>query len=241
MTDLSRYGPADLPGEERLIGKFVTAEPITDEKRFSELYDAFSDSEDGSIYRYLGYGPFEDEGAFRTFARRVYLAPDFFFYALVPTAGDAAVARSAAGVMALMRADTGNGVVEVGHICLAPSIQRTIAPSEAMFMLMRLAFETLGYRRFEWKCDAGNAKSRRAAERFGFTFEGIFRQHMVVKGRNRDTAWFSILDSEWPAVRGGFEAWLDSGNFDGAGRQKETLSALRGRDARKPPEVDQRL
>ena len=123
-----------------------------------------------------------------------------------------------------MRIDTANGSIEIGHIWFAPELQRTTAASETIYLLARHAFDGLGYRRLEWKCDALNAGSRRAAERFGFTPEGLFRQHMVVKGRNRDTAWFSIIDSEWPLIRAGFERWLSADNFDTEGRQRLGLA-----------------
>src|SRR5437667_2452917 len=125
-----------------------------------------------------------------------------------------------------MRSDPENGVIEVGNLLLAPSLQRTRGATEAMYLMARHVFEDLGYRRYEWKCNALNEPSRRAALRLGFTFEGIFRQHMIIKGRNRDTAWFSMLDSEWPARKAAFERRLDPANFDAAGRQKTSLSAL---------------
>ena len=129
---------------------------------------------------------------------------------------------------AYLRIAPEHGCIEIGHIWLGSELQRTAAATEAMYLLARQAFETLGNRRLEWKCDAANGRSRRAAERLGFTFEGVFRQHMVVKGRNRDTAWFSMLDREWPVVRAGFERWLDPANFDADGRPRAALAALRG-------------
>jgi RimJ/RimL family protein N-acetyltransferase len=132
------------------------------------------------------------------------------------------------GYASYMRMDPLNGVIEVGNILLAPSLQRTVAATEAMYLMARHVFEDLGYRRYEWKCNADNAPSRRAALRYGFTFEGIFRQHMVIKGQNRDTAWFSMLDSEWPARKAAFEAWLDPANFDAADKQSKSLGQLSG-------------
>jgi RimJ/RimL family protein N-acetyltransferase len=127
----------------------------------------------------------------------------------------------------LMRIKPEHGVIEVGHIWFAPVLQRTRQATEAIYLLARHSFDDLGYRRFEWKCDALNQPSRRAAERFGFVFEGVFRQHMVIKDRNRDTAWFSIVDAEWPTVRAAFEAWLAPENFDPQGRQRRSLAELR--------------
>ncbi len=133
----------------------------------------------------------------------------------------------AIGVASYLRIDPPNGSVEVGHLSYAPALQRTVAATEAMYLMMRRAFEELGYRRYEWKCDSRNAPSRRAAERLGFGYEGTFRQALVMKGRNRDTAWFSIIDSEWPRVRAAFEQWLDPANFDGRGRQLQSLRQMR--------------
>jgi RimJ/RimL family protein N-acetyltransferase len=127
-----------------------------------------------------------------------------------------------------LRIEPDDGVIEIGHLAFGPALQRTRAATEAVFLLARHAFDELGYRRLEWKCNALNARSCAAAERLGFTFEGVFRQHMVLKGRNRDTAWYAIVDGEWPAVRGAFETWLAPGNFDAAGRQRTSLRALRG-------------
>jgi RimJ/RimL family protein N-acetyltransferase len=129
----------------------------------------------------------------------------------------------AAGMGSFMRLDAANGSIEIGHIWLSPGLQKTREATEAIFLMMRHCLDELGCRRLEWKCDALNAPSRRAAERFGFTFEGIFRQHFIVKGRNRDTAWYSIIDKEWPPIRAGFQAWLKDGNFDQRGRQKQRL------------------
>jgi RimJ/RimL family protein N-acetyltransferase len=144
------------------------------------------------------------------------------FFAIVDRATD-----RPAGMASYLRFAPEHRVVEIGHIWFGAALQRTPAATEAIYLLARHAFSDLGVRRLEWKCDAGNARSRRAAERFGFTFEGVFRQHMLVKDRNRDTAWYSMLDAEWPAVRAAFEAWLDDGNFDTQGRQRRSLAELR--------------
>jgi RimJ/RimL family protein N-acetyltransferase len=143
-----------------------------------------------------------------------------------PAAGPAPPPGHAAGFASYMRIEPAHGVVEVGNILLAPSLQRTTAATEAMFLMASHVFDHLGYRRYEWKCNAENGPSRRAALRLGFTFEGIFRQHMVVKGKSRDTAWFALLDSDWPARKRAFEAWLAPANFDAQGRQRQSLAAL---------------
>ena len=143
------------------------------------------------------------------------------FFAIVPRSSG-----NAAGYASYMRMDPANGVIEVGNILMTPSLQKTTAATEAMYLMARHIFEDLGYRRYEWKCNANNAHSRRAALRYGFTFEGIFRQHMITKDRNRDTAWFSMLDAEWPARKAAFEAWMDPANFDAEGRQRQSLTQI---------------
>ncbi|NDV85873.1 GNAT family N-acetyltransferase [Aurantimonas aggregata] len=221
QTDLAGFAPRALPGTEPIEGSAVRIEPFTDERRFDELYDGYTTDQSGRIFEFMAFGPFVDRESFRSFAARTYLGDTMRFHALVP-----ASTGKASGVAALMRADPANGVIEIGHICLAPSLQQTVSSTEGLFLIMRRAFD-LGYRRLEWKCDDRNLPSRRAAERFGFRYEGTFRQHMIVKGRNRDTAWFSIVDSEWPALQASFEAWLDPANFDAAGRQIRRLEDVR--------------
>ncbi len=163
--------------------------------------------------------PYATEATLRQSIEAKQSAADAIFLALIP-----ASTGTAAGYASYMRIDPKNGVVEVGNILLSPVLQRTTAATEAMYLMARHVFEDLGYRRYEWKCNALNDPSRRAALRLGFTFEGIFRQHMVVKGLNRDTAWFSMLDREWPARKKAFEAWLDAANFTSDGRQRQKLS-----------------
>jgi RimJ/RimL family protein N-acetyltransferase len=219
---LPDFSPRALPGTEPMSGRFVRVEPIVDDGRFDELYEAFAADASGRIFEFMAYGPFADRRSFDGFAGTTYLGGDMRFHALIP-----ASTGRASGVAALMRADRGNGVIEIGHICLAPSLQRTAAASEGLFLIMRRALDELGYRRLEWKCDDRNLPSRRAAERLGFRYEGTFRQHMIVKGRNRDTAWFSIIDGEWPRIRNGFQSWLAPENIDANGRQRRRLQELR--------------
>ncbi len=161
--------------------------------------------------------------AFDLHLQKAAVSEDPMFFAILDRASGAAV-----GYAAYMRIEPVHRVIEVGSILYTPQLQRTPLATEAMYLMARHVFEDLGYRRYEWKCNALNAPSRRAALRFGFTFEGIFRQHMIVKGRNRDTAWFSMLDSEWPARKANFERWLDPSNFGPDGRQKVSLSMLNG-------------
>lgn len=219
-TGLADWTPRSKPSGLDATGTHVAVEPIRDGRRFDELFDGFSADEAGALWRWLAYGPFASRADFKAFAGKTYLGGEMVFHAIIPAASG-----RAEGVAALMRTDAANGATEIGHICLAPALQKTAAATEAFFLLMGYVFDGLGYRRFEWKCNNANEGSKRAAARLGFTHEGLFRQHMVVKGENRDTAWFSILDGEWPALRRRFEAWLDPSNFDAAGRQRRPLTA----------------
>jgi RimJ/RimL family protein N-acetyltransferase len=186
------------------------------------LYAAYAEAPDGRDWTYLFVDPFADVAGYTTYVREVAGLDDPLHHAIVD-----AEMGSPVGTAALMRIDRASGVMEVGAITYSPRLKRTRAGTEAMFLLMRRAFDELGYRRYEWKCDALNAPSRRAADRYGFRFEGIFRQAVVTKGRSRDTAWYSIIDAEWPKLRSAFEAWLSPSNFDVTGNQRQSLSALR--------------
>jgi RimJ/RimL family protein N-acetyltransferase len=209
--------PARRPGPVVLEGRFGRVEKLA-ERHGAALWPLLKD--DAATWAYLGYGPFADEAAFKAwFAERPKLE-DPYSYAIVEPDG------RAVGIATLMEIRPAMRAIEVGNIVYSPALQRTPLATEAQYLLARYVFETLGYRRYEWKCNALNAPSRRAAARFGFTFEGEFRQHMIVKGRNRDTAWFSMLESEWPARKAAFERWLAPANFDGDGRQKTSLAAL---------------
>jgi RimJ/RimL family protein N-acetyltransferase len=212
---------ARLPSDETLAGRHVRLEPLDADRHGHDLFLAGADP---SIWDYLPYGPFEDEPAMHAHLAAQAQSRDPHFLAVVDGAGG-----RARGVVSFLRMEPAHGVTEIGHIWFGGALQRTPAATETVYLLARQAFDGLGNRRLEWKCDAANARSRRAAERFGFTFEGVFRQHMMVKGRNRDTAWFSLLDAEWPAARAAFEAWLDPANFDADGRQRRGLAELRRR------------
>jgi RimJ/RimL family protein N-acetyltransferase len=222
VTPLANWTARPRPGTEPIEGATVRVEPMVDGTRFGELYEAFDVPGGDALWDYLAYGPFADRAEFERFAARTYLGEDPLFHAIVPEPGG-----KAKGVAALMRIDPPNGVVEIGHICLSPVLQGTRAATEAFYLLFRRVFEDLGYRRLEWKCNDANGPSKRAADRLGFSHEGLFRQHMVVKGANRDTAWYSIVDTEWPAVAAAFEAWLNPDNFDGSGRQRRSLADVR--------------
>jgi RimJ/RimL family protein N-acetyltransferase len=209
------WRPVPAPQKRVIEGRYVRLEPV-DVARHAEDLFALSEGSD-EIWTYLGYGPFTDLAGFRNWLSGCAQSSDPLFVTIV----DKASGR-AAGMASFLRIAPADGVIEIGHIWFAPVLQRTRQATEAIFLLMREAF-ALGYRRLEWKCNALNAPSRRAALRFGFTFEGIFRQHMIVKGRNRDTAWFAMLDHEWSATRAGFERWLAAENFDPAGNQRSRL------------------
>ena len=225
MDDAARLGrivkdwrPPERPDWTLLEGRFVRLERLDPERHAAELHAANRESD--AIWDYLPYGPFATEAEYRDWAKNMAAEEDPRFYALI----DARTGR-AAGVASYLRINPAAGSIEVGHINLSPSIQGTPAATEAMYLMIRWAFEA-GYRRYEWKCNALNRASRRAAERLGLSYEGVFRQMMVVKGRNRDTAWFAAIDGEWPALKSAFDRWLDPGNFDAEGRQKESLSVL---------------
>ena len=172
------------------------------------------------LWTYISYGPFADAAEFFTWLASRETLDDPYSYVIVDRSG------KAVGVATLMEIRPRMRVCEVGHILFSPALQRTVLATEAHYMLARYVFEALGYRRYEWKCNALNAASYKAAIRLGFTFEGIFRQHMIIKGRNRDTAWLSMLDGEWPARKEAFERWLEPSNFDAQGRQIVSLSSL---------------
>jgi RimJ/RimL family protein N-acetyltransferase len=202
------------PARRALTGDRVRLEPLDPGRHADDLYAAAAG--DPHLWDYLPYGPFADVEELRAHLARQAESDDPLFFTVVDDG-------RAAGVASYLRIEPEHGCIEIGHIWFGASLQRTPAATEAIYLLARHAFDDLGNRRLEWKCDAANARSRRAAERFGFTFEGVFRQHMIVKGRNRDTAWFSIVDGEWPAVRDAFETWLRPENFDADGRQRTPL------------------
>jgi RimJ/RimL family protein N-acetyltransferase len=214
------WKPARRPERAPLEGQTVRLEPVDPGRHAVELFKASEGAP--ALWDYLAYGPFANQSAFTEWLKGRAASDDPLFYAVIDrTSGQAR------GMASLMRIVPEHGVIEVGHIWFAPVLQRTRQATEAIYLLARHAFDDLGYRRFEWKCDALNEPSRRAAERFGFVFEGVFRQHMVVKGRNRDTAWYSITDAEWPSRRAAFEAWLSADNFDTDGGQRRSLAEIR--------------
>jgi RimJ/RimL family protein N-acetyltransferase len=210
--------PAKRPERVSLRGRAVSIVPLDPELHAESIYKGSHGGEKDKLWDWLFDGPFPDLAAFQASLRQKAAAEDPLIFAIVDNKTGQAV-----GHATYMRIEPAHRVVEVGNILYTTALQRTFGATEAMYLMARHAFEDLGYRRYEWKCNALNAPSRRAALRFGFTFEGIFRQHLIVKGRNRDTAWFSMLDSEWPARKAAFERWMDPSNFDADGKQKTKL------------------
>jgi RimJ/RimL family protein N-acetyltransferase len=215
--------PAQWPGPVTLKGHYGSVERLDATRHGPDLWMAVHGHDE--VWTYMGYGPFSDAGLFSAWVAEREALKDPYYYAIVDTNG------RTVGVSTLMEIRPPMRVVEVGHIVYSPALQRTPLGTEAQYLLARYAFETLGYRRYEWKCYSLNARSRRAALRYGFSFEGILRQHMIIKGRSRDTAYFSMLDSEWPVCKAAFERWLEPSNFGSDGKQKTSLAALRGAGA----------
>ena len=213
--------PAKVPQRVRIEGRIVSIVPLDPIAHAGTLYDETRGEENDELWRYLFEGPFVSRAAFESHLQQKASSVDPLAFAIVEKSSGDAV-----GYASYMRIEPAHRVIEVGSILFTPRLQRTIGATEAMYLMARHVFEDLGYRRYEWKCNALNAPSRSAALRLGFAFEGIFRQHMIIKGRNRDTAWFSMLDSEWPKRRKAFERWLDPSNFDARGRQRISLSTL---------------
>ncbi|MDP4002647.1 GNAT family N-acetyltransferase [Methylobacterium sp. NEAU K] len=218
---LPDWTPRPLPPRTPMEGRTCRVAPLDPDAHTSDLFATYGAAPDRRGWTYLGDELPESETAYRARIETMAASRDPLFHAILDR-----VSGTALGIASYLRIDPGNGVIEVGHLHFGPRLQRVPAATEAMALMMARVFE-LGYRRYEWKCDSLNAPSRAAALRYGFTFEGIFRNAVVVKGRSRDTAWFSITDAEWPRVRAGFAAWLDPGNFDGDGRQRRGLAELR--------------
>lgn len=219
---LPDWTPRPIPARSPMAGRYCRVEPLDVAVHADDLVTAYALDTEGRNWTYLSYGPFESPDVHRAWLANAAKTDDPLFFAIV----DAATGK-AAGVASYLRIDPANGTLEVGHLAYSPLLQRTPASTEAMYLMMRRVFDEYGYRRYEWKCNSHNGPSWDAAERLGFTFEGIFRQAQVVKGQNRDHAWLSVLDSEWPTLRAAFEAWLAPTNFDAAGRQRRRLEDFR--------------
>jgi len=209
-----------VPHQSSLIGRYCRLARFDLDRDTASLFAAYADDVEGKNWTYLASGPFPNLVAYRDWATRICLGHDPMFFTIFDSAGDQPV-----GVASYLRIAPAAGSIEIGHIHFAPRLRRSPAATEAMFLMMQTAFE-LGYRRFEWKCDALNAASRAAAQRLGLSFEGVFRQATVYKGRNRDTAWYAAIDHDWPALQHAFQTWLAPSNFDQHGQQQIRLSDL---------------
>jgi RimJ/RimL family protein N-acetyltransferase len=213
------WSPVEPPGRDTLHGSHVLVRPLDAAADAESLYAvSHPPNGDPAIWTYLFEGPYESLELFQHDLKRAEASEDPLFFTLVSVPDERPL-----GFASYLRIEPEHGTIEIGNVMFGTPLQRTTAATEAIFLLARHAFDDLGYRRLEWKCNALNAPSRRAAERFGFSFEGVFRNHYVVKGRSRDTAWYAIVDDEWPAIRAGFEAWLSAENFDAEGSQKRRL------------------
>jgi RimJ/RimL family protein N-acetyltransferase len=210
--------PRPRPPRTPMQGRLCRLEPLDVAKHAAALHAAHALDREGRNWTYLPYGPFGSAADYARWVEWAAAQEDPQFFAILDAATELPL-----GVASYLRIDPAMGVIEVGHLAFSPALQRKPAATEAMYLMMRRAFEELGYRRYEWKCDSFNAPSCRAAERLGFRYEGTFRQAVVMKGRNRDNAWYSILDGEWPALKQAFEAWLDPANFDASGAQRRRL------------------
>ncbi len=229
-VDVDNWAGAKPPERKTLHGQYCRLEPLDVDRHAGELYQAFTIDQDASLWTYLPFGPFGsfDSGDSPIAGEQQFLeliagmssSVDPLFFAIID-----ASTEKAQGIAAYLRIKPINGAIEIGSIVFSKHLQKTVVATEAMFLFMQHAFEELGYRRYEWKCDSLNAPSRKAAERLGFSYEGLFRQALVYKGRNRDTAWYSIKNKEWPAIARGFVNWLDDINFDDQGRQRRSLQS----------------
>ncbi|MBV7564731.1 GNAT family N-acetyltransferase [Pseudomonas sp. sia0905] len=224
MTNiLLDWKPATPPPHAPIDGRYVRLEPLDAQRHGENLWHALQGPDsDPALWDYLPYGPFAERRAFDDWLAGKQTGDDPLFFTVIDKASAKAV-----GLLSFLRIAPADGCIEIGHIAFGRAMQRSPASTEAIWLLMSLAMDELGNRRLEWKCNARNARSMRAAERLGFTQEGLFRQHAVIKGQNRDTAWFSIIDGEWPAIREAFVGWLAADNFDAQGRQRRRLEEFR--------------
>lgn len=219
MDNLANFTIRKRPGRVALIGRYVSVRPVDWPNDLSDLTDHLCAPGTDSLWDYMGFGPFQNGAAMQDTMERAASQNEWEVMSLIQPGTNTAI-----GSASFMRNRETNGSTEIGCVLFGYEMQRTRMATEAIYLMMAHVFDELGYRRLEWKCDTTNEKSRAAALRFGFSYEGIFRQDRIVKGRNRDTAWFSIIDKEWPEVKRGFSVWLDSQNFDENGQQKERLA-----------------
>lgn len=223
LIPLPDWQPARVPTPTLLSGRYIRLQALDPAQHGDTLWQVLQGQDaDPRLWDYLPYGPFADRASFDHWLAGCAASRDPLFFVVIEQASSRAV-----GLLSLLNSLPADGCSEIGHVIFGAPLQRTPGASEAVYLLARWAFEQLGYRRLEWKCNAENARSRRAAERFGFSYEGLFRQHRVVKGHNRDTAWYAMLDQEWPACRAAFERWLATANFAADGQQRQRLQDLR--------------
>jgi RimJ/RimL family protein N-acetyltransferase len=215
---VKNWQPVKMPAQAIMQGKYCILEPINIDKHTEKLFENLLIENQGESWTYLPYGPFKNNDEFSAWIKATNAEQDTELYAILN------IHHIPIGIAGYLRINPGHGVIEVGHLHFSKLLQKTPAATEAMYLMMRHAFDDLGYRRYEWKCNSLNEASRNAALRLGFTFEGIFRQSNVFKNRNRDTAWFSIIDSEWPAIKEKLQQWLDLKNFDSDGNQVKRLN-----------------
>lgn len=220
--DLRNWQPRPRPERKAMEGRLVRLEPLDAARHGDGLLEASSVPDAQERFRWLPDYPPSTRAEFQPWLEKAEASTDPLFFVVIDKASGKVMGRQT-----LMRIDAANGVIEIGNIYWGPLMSRTPAATEAQFLFMKYAFDELGYRRYEWKCNNANLPSKRAAERFGFQFEGVFRQHIIVKGENRDTAWYSIIDKEWPALKKAYEGWLDPTNFDRDGKQKKRLEDYR--------------
>ena len=216
------WSPRPRPPRTAMAGRFCTVEPLDPARHAAPLFAAYAEDREGRLWTYLPRGPYATLDEYRNWAEAACRTDDPLVHTIIDNAAGTPV-----GTASYLRIEPAIGVIEVGSITYSPRLQRWPAATEAMYLMMRRIFEELGYRRYEWKCDSLNEPSRNAAARLGFRYEGLFRQASMTRGRNRDTAWFSVIDKGWPALRAAFEAWLDPANFDSDGHQLRSLSSLR--------------
>jgi RimJ/RimL family protein N-acetyltransferase len=222
QDDLKNWQPRPRPARTVLAGRYVRLEPLNAARHGDGLYAASSVADVGGRFAWLPETPPQSRAEFQPWLDKAEASEDPLYFAIIDQTSGEVVGRQT-----LLRIDPANGAIEIGHIYWGPKMARTRGATEAQFLFAQYVLGELGYRRYEWKCNNRNFPSKRAAERFGFQFEGIFRQHMVVKGENRDTAWYAMIDKEWPALARAYNAWLDPANFDAEGRQIRRLEDLR--------------
>ena len=219
--DVAGWKGAVAPTQAPIEGRHCRLEALEVARHADDLFAAYGAGEHPELWTYMPVGPFPTIALLQDWLGAASTSADPLFYAIIDKASGRAI-----GIASYLRITPQAGTIEVGNIAFSPLLQKTVHATECMYLMMKRAFDELGYRRYEWKCDALNAPSRRAATRFGFSYDGLFRQALVYKGRNRDTAWYSILDQDWASIGAAYEAWLDPSNFDAAGRQKTELASF---------------